>query len=193
MKMESPLVKAIFLDRDGTLNEEKEYLHRWEDWVWLPGALHGLKLLTNAGYKLIVVSNQSGIARNYYEESAVLTLNDKINADLGKHGVEIDAFFHCPHHPDLDGICFCRKPAPGMILKAAHDLRIDLAASWLVGDKASDISAAIAAGCQPLLVLTGYGALHQNAIPSDVPVCANLYEAALYILAHASGGSRSDK
>lgn len=168
-----PLRPAIFLDRDGTLNEEKGYLHAWEDWTWLPHTREGLASLKKAGYLLVVVSNQSGIARGYYDEAALAALNSRINRDLAGLGIEIDAFYHCPHHPEISGPCACRKPAPGMILRAARDLGIDLSASWLFGDKIADIEAARACGVRAALLTTGYGASQQKDCPKDTPVCEN--------------------
>lgn len=168
---------AIFLDRDGTLNVEKGYLHEWRDWVWLPHVREGLASLKKAGYLLVVVSNQSGIARGYYDEAALQELNACINRDLSELGINIDAFYHCPHHPQISGPCDCRKPAPGMILRAARELGIDLGASWLFGDKIADIEAARASGVRAALLETGYGASQKKDCPKDAPVCENFADA----------------
>lgn len=143
--------KAAFIDRDGVINEERHYVHRIEDFALLPGVPEGLALLRDAGFLLIVVTNQAGIARGYYDRAAVDTLHQHLRAQLATHGVALDAIYLCPHHPDgsvpaLAVACDCRKPAPGMLLQAARDFDIDLAASVLVGDKAGDIDAGRHAG-----------------------------------------------
>ena len=116
----STLRPAVFLDRDGTLNADRGYVCRPEDIRWLPGVAAALARLRWAGYLLIVVTNQSGIARGYYDEQTMQALHDWMGADLRAQGAHIDAFYHCPHHPDLSGACPCRKPAPGLLLRAAE-------------------------------------------------------------------------
>lgn len=182
-----PRRPAVFLDRDGTLNREKGYVHTWDAWEWLPGVPQGLAALRAAGYALVVVSNQSGVARGYYGEDAVRALHARVNADLARFGFALDAMYHCPHHPDFTGACGCRKPAPGMLLRAARELRLDLARSWMVGDKLDDIQAGLRAGCRALLVRTGHGAA-QGAMPAGVAICPDFTAAARHILAAAPGG-----
>lgn len=148
---------AVFLDRDGTLNLDKGYVHRIEDWEWIPGAIDALVSLRKAGFLVIVVTNQAGIARGYYGEGEVNNLHKEINQELQQHGGRIDGFYHCPHHPEFSAACECRKPKPGLIHAACRDFSIDLSRSWLVGDKASDIQAGSAVGLKSILVLTGYG------------------------------------
>ncbi len=146
-----PLRKAAFLDRDGVINKDKGYVHKWEDFEFIPGAIEGMLKLQNAGYALIIVTNQSGLARGYYSEDQYKALSDSLCLHLAQHGVTIDGIFHCPHHPEgsvpsLTKICDCRKPAPGLLIKAAIQLKLDLANSILIGDKQSDIDAAKVAG-----------------------------------------------
>lgn len=175
--------KAVFLDRDGTLNEEKEYLHKWEDFEWLPTVREGLVKLKQAGYLLIVVSNQSGIARGYYTCADVDELHKKINKDLWqKDNILLDSFYYCPHHPDISAICSCRKPASGMILEAMEKYQIDPRQSWLIGDKKIDVEAGLNAGVQPILVLTGYGKEQMKQISPFIPVCANFLTAVNHII-----------
>ena len=145
------LRKAAFLDRDGVLNEDRGYVFRQQDFRWLAGAREALALLQQAGYVLIVVTNQSGIARGLYTQDDLDTLHRQVSAELRGEGVHLTALYSCPHHPEaglpayrLD--CDCRKPRPGLILRAAHDHGLDVGASWLFGDKARDIQAGRAAG-----------------------------------------------
>jgi D-glycero-D-manno-heptose 1,7-bisphosphate phosphatase len=154
--------RAVFLDRDGTINVEKDYLHKIEDFAFIPGAPEAIKRLKDAGLLVIVVSNQSGIGRGYFDEQAVETLHEHIQAELAAYGTSVDAFYFCPHHPD-EGVgeykisCDCRKGSPGMLLQAAKEHDIDLSKSFMIGDKPADIEAGERAGCQSILVLTGYG------------------------------------
>lgn len=180
------LERAVFLDRDGTLNEDVGYLYQWKDWQWLPDVIPGLKRLYHAGYKLIIISNQAGIARKYYEEKDLAKLNLQINRALAEHGIQMHGFYHCPHHPMFTGECSCRKPKPGMILRAAEELHVNIGASWLIGDKASDIYAGMAAGCKSILVETGYGAAQKQYIPAFIPAFKNFFCAVNYILEHQS-------
>jgi len=174
---------AVFLDRDGTINIEKNYLYRVEDFELLPGASEGIALLCRAGYRIIVVSNQSGVGRGYYTEADVQHLHQHLDQILKQSGAVVDAYYYCPHHPE-QGIgeyrsaCACRKPLPGMIIQAAADLDIDLARSFMIGDKLADVHAGTAAGCTPLLVRTGYGAAEAANLPMNVPVYDDLLAAA---------------
>jgi D-glycero-D-manno-heptose 1,7-bisphosphate phosphatase len=143
--------KAAFIDRDGVINEERNYVHRIEDFVLLSGVAQGLALLRAAGFRLIVVTNQAGIAHGYYEQSAMDRLHDHLRVQLALQGVELDAIYFCPHHPsgsvkELAFECDCRKPAPGMLLQAAKDFNLDLSASVLIGDKLIDVLAGKRAG-----------------------------------------------
>lgn len=143
--------QAAFLDRDGVINLDRAYVSRWEDFEFVPGAIDAMRRLKKAGYALVVVTNQSGIARGYYSEAQYQALTAAMKQALADAGAAVDAVYHCPHHPkgqlaELAIDCDCRKPAPGMILRAAKDLNLSLADSILVGDKPSDIEAARAAG-----------------------------------------------
>ena len=148
---------AVFLDRDGTINVEVNYLHRPADLELIPGVPQAIGRLNAAGLPVIVVTNQAGIARGYYTVTDLLALHDYLNALLAEYGARIDAFYYCPHHPKFTQACACRKPLPGMLLAAAADHHLDLSRSSLVGDAAGDIGAGYAAGCRTILVRTGYG------------------------------------
>jgi len=156
--------RAVFLDRDGTINIEKNYLHKVEDFEFIPGAQEAIKKLKEAGFVVIVVSNQSGVARGYFGEDSVNQLHQHIQTELAVYGTSIDDFYFCPHHPDKGlgayrAACNCRKGNPGMLLQAAREHDLDLQKSFMVGDKLADIEAGERAGCRSLLVLTGYGAI----------------------------------
>lgn len=156
--LDHPLRRAVLIDRDGTLNVEVHYLHRIEDLVLVPGAIEAIRALNQAGYLVLVVTNQAGIARGYYDEAALHRLHDHLAQLLVAAGARLDGIFFCPHHPDFGSPCNCRKPAPGMLLRAAAEHNLDLRRCWLVGDSAGDMGAGRAVGCRTLLVRTGYGA-----------------------------------
>ena len=148
---------AIFLDRDGTLNVEKHHLFRVEDWQWEQKAKWALSQFQRAGFLLIVVSNQSGIARGFYKAADVQKLHAWVQQDLAAENIKIDAYYYCPHHPELSGPCQCRKPGTQMLEQAAVDLNVDIGRSWIIGDKLSDLQAGIGCGLKGALVRTGYG------------------------------------
>lgn len=149
------LQPGLFLDRDGVINEECAYLHDPKDLVVIAGAAQAIAAINRRHIPIIVVTNQAGIGRGMYGVEAYHAVRRAIDAILGEAGAYIDAWHFCPHLPDAD--CPCRKPRPGMLLAAAKDLDLDLGRSILVGDKASDLEAARAVGCQTVLVRTGYG------------------------------------
>ena len=139
--------KAVFLDRDGTINIDKNYLYKIEDFEFLPGAIEGLKILANLGYKLIIITNQSGIARGYYSEDDYKKLESWMNNRLFREGVEITASYHCPHHtlgivPQYRCECNCRKPKLGLFEKAVYEHGIKIDESIAIGDKERDIEIA---------------------------------------------------
>lgn len=151
--------RAAFLDRDGVINFDRGYIYRREDFEFVPGALEGSRELYVLGYMLVVATNQSGIGRGLYSEHDFEGLTEWMKSEFVSAGAPLSGVYFCPHHPS-DGqgayrcLCNCRKPAPGMLTAAANDLDIDLAASIMFGDRASDLSAAQAAGI-PLRVLLG--------------------------------------
>lgn len=149
--------KAIFLDRDGTINVEKNYLYKIEDFEFLPGVLEGLKLLQDAGYLLIVITNQSGIGRGYYSEKDFLALNDWMLNTLKEMDIHINEVYYCPHIPEAKiakyrMICTCRKPALGMYEQAIRDFDICMAESWSIGDKIRDCAICRSTECKGYLI-----------------------------------------
>lgn len=155
--------KAVFLDRDGVITKEPpHYAHKIEQLELISKSAEAIKLLNESGFKVIVVSNQSGVARGYYEEKDVENYNNAMKNELKKQGAYIDAIYYCPHYPEATIKeykinCDCRKPKPGMLKRAEKDLDLDLKCSFLIGDKVSDIEAGFGAGCKTILVLTGQG------------------------------------
>jgi D,D-heptose 1,7-bisphosphate phosphatase len=146
--------KAIFLDRDGTINVDKGYIHKIEDLEILPNVIEGLKKLYGFGYKLIIITNQSGIGRGYYTEENYFALRDEMHKRLKNQGVLIIAEYFCPHNPEDN--CKCRKPKTGMLEQAAKDFNLDLKECWMIGDKSLDIAAGKNAGCRTIHILTGH-------------------------------------
>ena len=180
------LRRAVFLDRDGTLVEEVPYLHEPALLRLVPGAPASLRRLAAAGFALAVVTNQAGIARGYYGEDAVERVHRRLRELLAAGGVALDGIWYCPHHPDgvvaeLARACRCRKPGPGMLEAAAAELGVDLGASYLIGNHASDVGAARAAGVTPLFVTTGQAA--GRPMPAGVRNAGSLAEATAAILA----------
>ena len=147
---------AAFLDRDGVLNVDRDYVHRPDQLEWIDGVPEAIRLLNDAGYLVIVVTNQSGVARGFYDESAIGALHDHMRDTLAAQGARIDAFYYCPHHPDGTVTayrmrCDCRKPGAGMLERAARDQHIDRARSFMIGDKDIDLAAATAFGIRSAL------------------------------------------
>jgi len=184
--------RAAFLDRDGTINREREYLYRVEEFEFVPGAPEAVRLLNESGYLVVVVTNQSGIARGYYTEEDVENLHRFISGELGRNGARVDAWLYCPHHPAGKGSyslpCSCRKPMPGMLLEAARRYDIDLEGSVMIGDKLLDIEAGRAAGCRPILVRSGYGAREESGLPGGVEVYDDLLAVAVELNRRARHG-----
>ena len=171
--------KAIFLDRDGTINVEKDYIYKSEDLVFEEGTIEALKTFKNLGYILIVVSNQSGIARGYFTEEDLNIFNNNMNEILKKNGIEITEFYCCPHHPDGIGeykkVCECRKPNNKMIEDAIKKYNIDREKSYMIGDKTSDIGAGLKSNLKTILVKTGYGLKDMEKIDkNETLICENL-------------------
>ena len=180
---------AVFIDRDGTVIEEAGYLDRLDRLVFFPYAVDAVRLLKRAGFAVVIVTNQAGVGRGIYGEQFVHDTHALIAARFAAAGAGVDAFYYCPHHPDATVAryrvaCDCRKPAPGMLHKAAADLDLDLTRSFAIGDKWSDVKAGEAAGTRSLLVRTGYGRTTEGSRPEGTRavVVDNLIAAVASIL-----------
>jgi len=181
---------AVFIDRDGTLNEDVGYLNRIDRLVLFPWSGDAVRLLGRAGFKVVVVTNQAGVARGYLDEAFVAEAHRVLAERLAAAGGRVDGFYYCPHHPEAPPgpyrrDCECRKPKPGMLTRAAADLSIDLGRSVVVGDRWHDVEAGRAAGARTVLVKTGYGAFDAEhprpGVEADL-VAADLMEATSWIL-----------
>jgi D-glycero-D-manno-heptose 1,7-bisphosphate phosphatase len=153
---------AVFMDRDGTICEEVGYLDSVERFLLLPRSGAAIKLLNDRGFKAVVVTNQSGVARGYFSEARLQELHAELFRQLGQEGAFLDGIYYCPHHPSegeepYRKICECRKPAPGLLRKAAEDLDLDLTLSYTVGDRLADLECGQRVGAKGVLVLSGYG------------------------------------
>lgn len=150
-----PIVKALFLDRDGVINIDKHHLYKIEECEFVPSILDICRYAVQKGYRIFVVTNQAGLAKGYYTQLDMEKLHEYIAKEFKNQGIIIDRFYHCPHHPNFTGECDCRKPEPGLILQAARDFDIDLRNSILIGDKISDILAGKSAGVGTCYLLSG--------------------------------------
>ena len=175
--------KTVFLDRDGTINVEKNYLYRPEEFEFIPKVPEAIARLNNAGYQVIVVSNQAGVARGYYSEDDVIKLHQYVNEQLSKYKAHIDGFYYCPHHPDAvigkyKMKCHCRKPETGLFEKACEDFDVDIEDSWMIGDNIGDIKAGNNFHLKTILVRTGYGSqLEKEGFHLFQYIADDLYDA----------------
>jgi len=159
-------MKLVILDRDGTINHDSEhYIKSLDEWRPLKGSLEAIARLTQAGYRIVVATNQSGIARGLFSTRALFDIHDALQRATAQAGGRIDAFFFCPHAADAG--CQCRKPQPGMLLEVARRFNVALKDTYMVGDALRDVQAAAAAGARPVLVLTGQG--QKTQAESDLP------------------------
>lgn len=182
--------RAAFIDRDGVINEERNYVHRIEDFALLPDVIDGLIRLRDAGFELVVVTNQAGIAHGYYSQEDYVVLTEHLETLLARYGVGLAGVYHCPHHPKPAGgnpgqSCACRKPEPGMLLYAAQALNLDLERSVMIGDKISDIQAGRAAGVRHcVLVASGCDTESSERNLADA-YCNDLADAAEWVVGHS--------
>lgn len=187
---------AVFLDRDGTLVEEAGYLDRLDRLVIFPWSIDAVRLLNRAGFAVVVVTNQAGIAKGFFDEAFVQETHRFLDSKFAAAGACVDRYYYCPHLPDAAvevyrASCDCRKPRPGMIRAAVRDLGIDVARSYVVGDRWLDMEMAQAAGATGILVETGYGKTEASRPPKNVAaaaVVANLIEATSWILRQVDDG-----
>ena len=183
--------RAVFLDRDGTLLEEGNYVDRLDRLVLFPYSIDSVRVLNRAGLAVVVVTNQSGVARGMYTEDFVRESHQHIDAQFSAAGARIDGYYYCPHHPQgtvrkLRRDCECRKPKPGQLQRAAADLDLDLARSFIVGDRWKDVEAGEAVGARGILVRTGYGRdAESSRPPRGAEVVDNLAQAVTWILRQA--------
>jgi len=187
--------KAVFLDRDGTVNEEVGYMRDLSLLTVIPGVGRAIKKLNDAGFLVVLVTNQSGVARGYFPESHVNEAHSRLKELLVKDGARLDAVYYCPHHPTAGTtkhtrVCACRKPGTGLIDQAVRDLTIDVHQSYMVGDKWSDVELGHRAGAASILVRSGFAADDPgNARPQHVAdpdfTAQDLAEAAEWIIAHS--------
>jgi len=181
----SPSRRAVFLDRDGTIMEDSNYVGDVSRVVLIPGAADALKRLRDAGYRLFIITNQSGVGRGYFTREAVESIHAHLNEQFGRAGVHFDRYYICPHHPEDN--CDCRKPKPRFLLDAAREYGLDLASCYMVGDRASDIQAGMAAGTGTILVRTGAGRETQAKQETTPDIVAeDIGEAVTWILKQGS-------
>ena len=179
--------KAVFLDRDGTLNEDTGYPADFRQVHIYPDAFEAVRLLKQAGFAAVVVTHQSGLGRGYFDATEIETLHLRFREEFARHGAALDGLYSCPHAPDPSGGgCACAKPKPGLGLQAARELGLDLGASFMVGDKPDDVLFGLNIGAVPVLVLTGYGRLAPAALAArgvrPAHTAAGILAAARWIL-----------
>ena len=188
--------RAVFIDRDGTLSEEVGYINHPSRFLLFPYAAGAVKLLNDHEWLAVIITNQAGVARGYFDEAMIQTVHDNLKRDLQSAGARIDGIYYCAHHPSVGEPpyrqdCDCRKPKPGLIRRAATDLNIDLQQSWMIGDRYSDIERARNSGVCAALVLSGYGRgewENQRSSWQHQPdlIAENLFEAVASITAVAA-------
>ena len=180
--------KAVFLDRDGTINEDVNYLNHPDQIKLIFGSAEGIRLLNENGFTVVVITNQSGVARGIISEENLPLIKNRLSSLLEEKGAKIDGYYYCPHYPDgkvekYSFKCDCRKPEPGMLKKAAEDLDIELKGSYVVGDKACDIKLGKNVGAVSIMVKTGYGEFEaENCEPYPDYTADNLFDAAQWII-----------
>ena len=183
--------KAVFLDRDGTIIEDTGYISSLQGVHFIPGSIEAIRQLNEAGYKVIVITNQSGIARNFFSEDMLQAIDKFIHKQVLIGGGHIDAFYYCPHHPE-HGVypyrreCDCRKPEPGLIKRGAREHHVDLNRSFMIGDHSCDIEAGQRAGLRTIFVTTGHGKKEQTKIKKQPDhIAANLAGAVQWVIKEA--------
>jgi D-glycero-D-manno-heptose 1,7-bisphosphate phosphatase len=184
-------MKLVILDRDGVVNfDSAQFIKSPDEWKPIPGSLEAIARLNQAGFRVVLATNQSGVGRGLFDMTTLNAIHDKMHKALGQYGGRIDALFYCPHAADSN--CACRKPKDGMFQEIAKRFNLSLKGVPSVGDSLRDLEASAAVGAQPMLVLTGKGEQTRAAggLPEGTLIFADLNEAATYIIAHR-GGSES--
>ena len=181
------LARAVFLDRDGTLIRDTGHAFRPADIELLDGVAAGLRRLQQAGYCLIVVTNQAGVAKGFFKEEDVFAMHRRLREILSREGVGIADFYYCPHHPDgsvpeYARRCDCRKPEPGLILRASRERSIELRDSWLIGNGLTDVQAGQTAGCRTVLLGADADEATEDSLPPQTAVARNFAQAVEIIL-----------
>ncbi len=174
--------RAVFIDRDGTININSGYITCPDEFKMYPSVAKGIKLLQENGFKIIIISNQSGIAREYFSEKTLDEIHEKMKSELLKEHARVDKIYYCPHHPDEK--CNCRKPNPGMLEKAICELDIDAVKSFMIGDRMLDVEAGYKIGCKTILVPENKEKVEKEMKLSQVMpnyICSNFYSAARWI------------
>ncbi|SDU36839.1 D-alpha,beta-D-heptose 1,7-bisphosphate phosphatase [Pseudomonas pohangensis] len=165
-------MKLLILDRDGVINQDSDdYIKSLDEWIPLPGAISAIARLSQAGWTVAVATNQSGLARGYYDEATLQAMHHQLRQLVAEQGGELGLIVYCPHGPD--DACSCRKPEPGMLREIAEHYRTSLKGVWFVGDSQGDLKAALAVGCQPVLVKTGKG---ERTLASPLPTNTLVFE-----------------
>lgn len=178
----SPSGRNVFLDRDGVINENRaDHVKSWDEFRWLPGALEGLRLLTEHGFRIFIVTNQAAVNRGLMTHSTLAEIHQRLISIAASHGATITGLRFCPHRPEED--CGCRKPRPGMLLDLAGEYQVDLSTAYMIGDAPSDIAAGRAAGCRTVLVLSGRTQLDHPELHRCPPthIATNLLDAARWL------------
>lgn len=182
--------KAVFLDRDGTIARDVHYCRRVEDFEILPRVPEAIRLLNQEGYKVVVITNQSGIARGYFSEATLSLIHHEMITILEQGGAHIDAVYVCPHHPD-EG-CDCRKPSPALIIRAAADIGIALERSYMIGDDPKDVQAGRAAGCRTILLTADPAQQGEELQGICDHAAADLFDAVGWLSKEAAGHSAEE-
>lgn len=175
--------KTVFIDRDGTINVNVEYLDNPDEFRMYPTVAQGIKLLNKHGFTVIIITNQSGIARGYFSEKTLQEIHQKMNHELSKEGAIIDAIYYCPHHPNDN--CDCRKPKTGLFTKAIKDFNIDIKHSYLIGDRMLDVCAGHTIGCKTILVPEDKKKVKLEMNETDIKpdyICDEFYSGVQWIL-----------
>ena len=180
--------KAIFMDRDGTIVEDVGYMNSPDQIRFIPGSIEAIKMLYQAGYKVVVITNQAGVARGLVTEDMLQTIDKTMHKWILNGGAHLDGIYYCPHHPEhgvypYKQTCECRKPHPGLIKRAKRDLEIDLTQSFMIGDKATDVEAGKRVGIKTVFVLSGHGNEEKSRITEKPDhVSPNLLDAVKWVL-----------